>query len=296
MAFLEQAIDECISFGMTGGPGFSTTIATTDAGFENRNANWSKTRRSYEFGYRARTLTERAIIEALFLVAKGKANGWRLKDIGDYAAVVANGRLGELAVGDGTPTYKFYKAYTSGAETSIRRIAKPVAGSIAVFRNAAPVTVGGAAGNIAIDTVNGQVTFVADASSNASSITVGVTTQVELAANPGGLIAGEQLYLTGFTGTDAALVNSLAHIINSVTGTGPYTFTLATNTAGKTITVGAGAGTRYPQASEALTWSGSFDVPVRFGIDKLDWTYANEGADGILFDSASIPVVELRLP
>ena len=76
----------------------------------------------------------------------------------------------------------------------------------------------------------------------ASAVTVGVTTTVVLAANPGSLAAGGLLRLDGFSGADAALLNGLDHTVNSVSGTGPYTFVLATNTAGKTITLGQGAG------------------------------------------------------
>ena len=76
----------------------------------------------------------------------------------------------------------------------------------------------------------------------ASAITAGATTTVVLAANPGTLAAGGLLRLDGFTGADAALLNGLDHTVNSVSGAGPYTFVLATNTAGKTITLGQGAG------------------------------------------------------
>jgi uncharacterized phiE125 gp8 family phage protein len=80
------------------------------------------------------------------------------------------------------------------------------------------------------------------ASSAASSITAGATTTVVLAANPGSLVAGDTIRLSGFAGADAALVNGLDHTINSVSGSGPYTFVLATNTAAKTITLGSGVG------------------------------------------------------
>ena len=76
----------------------------------------------------------------------------------------------------------------------------------------------------------------------ASAVTAGATTTVVLAANPGSLAAGGLLRLDGFSGADAALLNGLDHTVNSVSGTGPYTFVLATNTAGKTITLGQGAG------------------------------------------------------
>jgi hypothetical protein len=115
-----------------------------------------------------------------------------------------------------------------------------------------------------------------------------------LATNPGTLIAGQRLHLSGFAGTDAALVNGLAHTINSVTGAGPFTFVLATNTSGKTITLGSGVGRKYPQASEALTWAGNFDVPVRFDVDEITATMLESGPQRRMYSIQSLPVIEVR--
>jgi hypothetical protein len=142
---------------------------------------------------------------------------------------------------------------------------------------------------VAIDTTTGLVTFVPDATSSATSITAGATTTVVLSTNPGTLVAGQRLYLSGFAGADAALVNNLPHLIDSVSGSGPFTFVLATNTSGATITLGAGLGARYAQVADALTWAGAFDVPCRFDIDQMQVTMSNAA-----FSSwDSIPVVEL---
>ena len=140
-----------------------------------------------------------------------------------------------------------------------------------------------------MDYTTGIVTFVADAFSNASSITPGATTQVVLASNLG-LVAGKLLWLDNFAGADAALVNNKAHTINSIAGGGPYTFTLATDTSGKTITIGAGVGRKYPQASDALTWSGQFDVPCRFDTDQMQIGLEAYNR----FDWDQIPVMEIR--
>lgn len=78
-------------------------------------------------------------------------------------------------------------------------------------------------------------------SAAASAVTAGATTAITLDSDLG-LVAGDTLRLAGFAGADAALLNGLDHTINSITGVGPYVFTLATNTNAKTITVGAGVG------------------------------------------------------
>ena len=132
---------------------------------------------------------------------------------------------------------------------------------------------------------------VTGAQAAASSITVGATTTVVLASNPGTLIAGQLLYLSGFTGAGAALVNDRAHTINSVSGAGPFTFVLATVTTGATITLGSGLGRRFPQAADALTWSGQFDVPVRFDIDQM--AVSIEAFQ--LYTWGQIPLIEIRV-
>ena len=106
----------------------------------------------------------------------------------------------------------------------------------------------------------------------------------------------DRLYLSGFTGADAALVNGLSHLINTVTGSGPYTFTLATNTAGETITLGSGVGAKYVQASESLTWAGNFDVPVRFDTDQLSRNVMQMLPSGdFVVQMQDIPLVEIRV-
>ena len=114
-------------------------------------------------------------------------------------------------------------------------------------------------------------------------------------------MAGELLYLTGFAGADSGLLNNIAATINSVSGAGPYTFVLNTNTSGKTITLGTGTGYAYPQVSDSISWSGQFDVAVRFDTDELKSRF--DGADvsspGLLSKTYHylhpLPLVEIRV-
>lgn len=291
MSFYEVQFPVGISYGAAGGPTYDTEVVTFVSGHEQRNINWSVARLKYDVSHNIKNQTSLDQLIVFFRAMRGKAHGFRFKDWADYQTTIANGVLG-LGVGTGLPTYQMGKNYVqSGANTELRVIKKPVAGSSAITRGGSAVTLGAAAGNAAIATATGIVTFVADATSNASSITVGATTQVVLAANPGTLVAAQKLFLTGFTGTDAALVNDLAHTINSVTGTGPFTFTLATVTTGKVITLGSGQGRKYAQASEALVWAGQFDVPCRFDTDELK-------ASIVVFQTYSwsgVPILEVRV-
>lgn len=278
MAFIESPrFPESLSYGFEGGPEFHTTIAEyLDNGWEDRNADWSHPRYRFAASKEVNTPAQMKAVREFFLaVAKGRANSFRFQDPEDFEVSSTEGKLGG-GVGAGVPAYQMHKRYSAGSNIYDRRITKPVTGTAVVYREAAPVTVGVAAGNIAIDYTTGIVTFVADATTSASAITVGATTQVTLAANLG-LTAGMLLYLIGFTGADAALVNGLAHTINSVTGSGPYTFTLATDTAGKTITLGSGAGHKYPQVTDDLTFACQFDVPVRLDVDHFASTVDSYG-------------------
>lgn len=296
MSFHNVRLDDgLIIYDTEGGPEYSTEVGHVDSGAERRQANNDEGLGSWDIGEREVLLTELKPIETFFRARKGKAYAFRWKDWADYVVLITEGRLGLTAIGTGLPTYDLYKRVSDSGGSDDHRIWLPL--SAMVQRGGSPVTEGVGAGQIAIDLVNGRVTFVADGTSNASAITPGATTGVTLAADLG-LIATKLLYLTGFTGADAALVNGLSHTINSISGAGPYVFTLATNTSGKTITLGSGQGRKYPQASEALTWSGQYDKLVRFGTDKLTRRFLQiDQASGVsMFHLGSLPVVEVLEP
>lgn len=291
MSFVEAPrFPDEVSAWMQGGEEFLTDIVMVNSGSEQRNAIWSTPLRRYSLSNGMRTIANAQATKAFFRAVGGRANGFRVKDIFDYETDHTTGILTN-GIGNGTPTYQLRKNYVSGSVTSIGNIVKPVANTAEIKRGGVVQTFGSSAGQWSLDTTTGVATIVADATSNASSVTANTTTTVVLAANLG-LVAGKLLYLTGFTGADAADLNGIAHTINSVTGTGPYTFVLATNTSGKTITLGAGQGHAYPQVTETLTWSGEFDIPVRFDVDWLQI-----GLDpGGLLNWSQANLVELRNP
>lgn len=290
MAFIESPrFPDDISYGVVGGPGYSTEIVALNSGHESRNQNWSVPLASYDVSHGVKNSAQMAALIAFFRSCKGRAHGFRFKDWMDYKVLATEGLMGDGA-GTGLPAaYQLVKRYASGSLIEARAIRKPVSGTLTLYKNGTPVTLGSSAGQATIDHATGTVTFVASATATASAITVGATTQIVFPNNLG-LAAGKKLYLSGFTGADAALLNDLAHTINSLSGSGPYTFTLATNTAGKTITVGSGKGWAYPQASDALTWAGEFDVPCRFDTDQMKASIEHYN----LYAWGNIPVVEIR--
>lgn len=290
MAYLTEPFPDRIAYGATGGPGYQTEVVIVASGHEKRNATWAQARGRWDVSQGVKDEADMAALIAYFRACRGRTHTFPFRDYTDYETTTANGALG-TGNGTGGPAYQLQKVYTAGGQTERRPISKPDPVGIVVRRNGTPVTLGAAAGQIAIDYQTGIVTFVADAQANASSITVGATTTVVLASNPGTLVAGQRLFLSGFTGAGAALVNNVAHTINTVTGSGPFTFVLATNTAGATITLGSGLGRRFPQVADALTWSGKFWIPCRFDIDQMQVSIESYK----LYSWGQIPIVEVRV-
>lgn len=294
MAFYETPrFPDSIAYGAQGGPSWQTVVIATQSGAEQRNQNWAAARHRWNVGYTARTQSERDDINAFFLAMAGRLHGFRFKDWGDFDATSSEGRLNTGAVGDGTPTYALYKRYTYGAVSRDRRIAKPVVGTVTVYRNAVAATAGAGAGQYALDTTAGTVTWVADDSEAITGHTVGASHQFTTAADITGLAIGKKVYITGATGTAATTLNSVAHTISNKSGAGPYTWTISTTTTG--LTASGGTAYAYPQASDALTWAGQFDVPCRFDTDQIDWEIVNRSGGVLLFVAQTIPVVEIRV-
>jgi uncharacterized protein (TIGR02217 family) len=233
-----------------------------------KNINSSQGWRGYSFVMPMTGTTEFELLQAHYLAAKGTAHQFRFEDWADYKVLQADGFLGQSGVGTGVPSYQLHKRYVTGTLTEWRAIRKPKTSGNTVFRNGGAATVGGAAGNYALDSTTGIVTWVADSSSAVSSHTVGTTHQVTLGGALSGLIIGGRLYLTGVTGTAATLLNGIAHNIANIAGA---TYTLSVNTVGLTAT--SGTGFKYPQPADTLAWSGQFDTPVSY---ETEIAFTNE--------------------
>lgn len=288
-----------VSMGATGGPEYRTDIVQLNSGWEQRNVNWEQSRNRYQIEFPLIPQNKDALL-TWFRAVKARGHGFRIRDWLDYTTTSAlvsvsgtgmMGRLGTAAGGNGLPAYQLTKYYsvTSSLE-EYRTIRKP--SLVAVYRAGVLQTAGAGAGNYAVDLTTGIVTFVADATSAATSVTVGTSTTVVLTTNPGTLIVGQKLYLVNFGGSAAgqALVNNLAHTILSVSGTGPFTFLLDTNTLGQTVILGSGAGRRYAQAVDVLSWAGEFDVPVRFDGDYASLAKESSG----FFRGDGFSLIEIR--
>ncbi|WP_454737589.1 DUF2460 domain-containing protein [Cupriavidus necator] len=290
MAFLESPrFPDNIAFGATVGPAYMTVVTPVYSGREARAIAWTQSRCNFEVGRRLMSVADTAAIDAFFRVVKGRAYGFRIKDWTDYSVTTATGFLAATA----TPgVFQLSKGYASGALTETRSITKPVVGTVQLYRNAAPVSAGGGAGQYALDTTTGLVTFVADASQNMTGNTPGSVTVLHFGSALTGAAVGKYVGVSGVSGSLGTTLNGK---LWQITAVGTNQITIAANTTGNTGS--GGAAKLYPQGTDVLTWSGQFDVPVRFDIDEMKKQIVERsGSNGeLLVDWGSVPIIEIRV-
>ena len=150
MAFVEIQFPPDISYGSSGGPEYTTDIVTSQNGYEQRNVSWEQARARFNVAHGVKTKAPLDTLIAFFRARKGRAHGFRFKDWTDYQAAAQ-----VLGTGDGVVTqFQLVKNYTSGAVTETRIIAKPVAGSVQVYKNGVVQPSG-----VSVNTATGLVTF-----------------------------------------------------------------------------------------------------------------------------------------
>lgn len=284
----ERLLDGQYIFGSEFGVRFSTESINVATGATLYNAGWNNGLGEGNVGNRLVTQAELNYILAFFRARKGRAGRFRVRDQGNYNCTTTQS-LASPTQGVGGPTYQTYKRWTSGGTFEDQKLVK-LTGTFSPFRNAAPVTAGAGAGQYSIDSNSGIFTFVADASSSASSHIVGATHQVALGSNLG-LAIGGKLWLDGVTGTAASVLNNKAHTITNLVGN---VFTLNITTTGLAAT--GGTGRKYPQATDAITFSTDFDLPVHFGVDSMRYRFDayDSATNERLFFIESLPLVEDR--
>lgn len=271
------------------------------------NVEWDYTLREFELGYIPMLPEAWSAIEALYEVTDAGASGFLMFDPKDSKVTAVEGKLiaynggfplGSMGTGFGEPVHYLFKRTTSvgSSRTKDRPIGRPL--NPLVLRGGSPVTVGAAAGNIAVDATTGKVTFVADVSQAVTSVTVGASTVLTFSSGSGiiaALSVGQRVFVTGISGAAAATLNGKSHVITAKDA-GLFTLTISTATTGMTATGGSAA--KYPQASETLTWSGRFYVPVHFMNDELDWELVRSGpSETRLIAGPSVALMQvLELP
>jgi len=149
-----------------------TQIVELASGDEERNASWANSRRRYDAAYGIRRADDLAAVVAFFEARNGRLYGFRWKDWGDYKSCLSSGTPAPtdqvVGIGDGTTTvFQLVKAYTSGAQTWSRTIAKPVVGTVVVALDGVTE-----ASSWSIDAATGLITF-STAPTSGAAITAG---------------------------------------------------------------------------------------------------------------------------
>jgi uncharacterized protein (TIGR02217 family) len=157
--FHEVRFPTAIAFGASGGPERRTDIVSLASGHEERNSRWADSRRRYNAGYGVRTLDDLHAVVAFFEERRGRLYGFRWKDRVDFQSCAPAGAVAAadqvIGEGDGdTTTFQLVKTYGAELAPFVRAIRKPVAGSVMVALDGAPVDDGWS-----VDVSTGMVTF-----------------------------------------------------------------------------------------------------------------------------------------
>jgi uncharacterized protein (TIGR02217 family) len=123
MAFDDVRFPLELGQGMEVAPAFSTAIVTASGGAEQRNAVWAEARTAFDVGPGVRSEADIAALLEFFRARMGPARAFRLRDPFDCEGDEA------IGTGDGA-TRRFALVRRYGAQ--VRRITRPVAGSVAV--------------------------------------------------------------------------------------------------------------------------------------------------------------------
>jgi uncharacterized protein (TIGR02217 family) len=151
-----------LALGTSGGPVRRTDIVSLSNGRENRNARWRDSRRSYDAGSGVKSAADLYAVLEFFEARRGPLHGFRFRDPLDWKSCGPDASVSPMdqviGTGDGeVAVFPLVKTYGDAGASWVRRIAKPVAGTVVVSVDGVvqvPDT-------YAIDAVAGLVTFAA---------------------------------------------------------------------------------------------------------------------------------------
>ncbi len=152
---------------------WKTQVVQTTSGREQRIQTWQDALRHWDAMAGVRTDAQLDELHAWFLVTAGMARGFRFKDWKDYSATSNKGVgiVNATGLGNGTSTGQLYKRYAVGSNTYVRKIAKPVAGTVTVFKNGNPMTLGVGSNQFQLDSTTGIVTFYGTSPTSGDALT-----------------------------------------------------------------------------------------------------------------------------
>jgi uncharacterized protein (TIGR02217 family) len=126
-----------ISLNSVAGPEFSTDVTEMAGGFEKRNQNWSGARLRFNVAAGVRTQDDYGEVLTFFRGRAGRARGFRFQDWSDYKSCDVQDSPAHtdqvLGVGDGAMQFfQLQKSYVSGPSTDVRKITRPVTGTVTI--------------------------------------------------------------------------------------------------------------------------------------------------------------------
>jgi uncharacterized protein (TIGR02217 family) len=145
--FLEISLPDFISCYISGGPHFNTSIIQTISGREIRQGNLDYAMHKYVIKNCRLSPEEMEEFNAFFLNTKGAEFAFRLKDYADFYAVKQD--LNHCLENEQN-VFILYKKYQYQNKTYLRKILKPVEGSVQVFVDEVEI-------NHQLDSINGTV-------------------------------------------------------------------------------------------------------------------------------------------
>lgn len=135
MAFLENPrFPDDIAYGVRFGPEFSTSISTTISGREARNRNRQRALCVGDCSHGLKTKEQFKVLLSFFRSMGGRFHGFRFKDWSDFNCSRNEGIL--QVVSEQANTFQMFKIYQAAIDfNELRKISKPVTGTVSVFRN-----------------------------------------------------------------------------------------------------------------------------------------------------------------
>ena len=158
MAFHAVRFPLDVALGARGGPERATDVVTLASGREERNSRWARSRRRYNAGYGVKSRADMAAVLAFFEERRGRFHSFLWRDGLDHT-----GHDEIIGSGDGTTvSFALTKKYGADFDPYLRAITKPVAGSVTVAVDGAPVAaaVDGLTGIVTLDAAPAEATVV----------------------------------------------------------------------------------------------------------------------------------------
>ncbi|AQS62291.1 hypothetical protein AGRHK599_LOCUS633 [Rhizobium rhizogenes] len=159
-AFHEVRFPLRLALGVSGGPVRRTDIVNLSNGRESRNQRWKNARRAYDAGSGIRSVADLYEVLAFFEARRGELYGFRFRDPVDCKScppgatpAATDQRIG---TGDGVAAqFQLVKTYADAGGAFIRRLEKPVEGSVLVSVEGVKVP----PSDVSVDHLTGMVTF-----------------------------------------------------------------------------------------------------------------------------------------